>query len=560
MTAATSTTAPESGGSLLRQPKAVWAVAFACVIAFMGIGLVDPILPAIATDLKASPSQVELLFTSYFAITGIAMLVTGVVSSRLGAKRTLLAGLALIVTFSALAGASGSVGSIVGFRAGWGLGNALFIATALAVIVGAASGGVAGAIILYEAALGLGIATGPLLGGLLGGISWRGPFFGTAALMSIGFVAVLALLPRSPRPDHHTSLADPIRALRHRGLLTIGLTALFYNFGFFTLLGYAPFPLDLGVHGLGLVFFGWGVVLAVTSVFLAPRLQHRFGTVQTLYVVLTLFALDLLAMGLFTDSRLALVLAVICAGGFLGVNNTLVTETVMKVSPVERPVASAGYSFIRFSGGAIAPYLAGKLAEWFTPHVPFFVGAGAVLVGLLVLTSGHALFASLDRPSQVVRTVGDLPPGRPVVLLAVDAGPGGRAVTETTAEIAGQHGAAVEVLHVRETDVVNDDAVDRESAPDADRILDDRLAQLLGDGIPAAGRILRTTGGPADVAAAIARRAADVDAELVVLAGPHPDPGRFGYATIRQVRRACRSAVLVVDPDRVRHPLPAREL
>ncbi|BBP87758.1 hypothetical protein BsIDN1_13760 [Bacillus safensis] len=45
--------------SLLRQPKAVWAVAFACVISFMGIGLVDPILPAIASQLHASPSQVS---------------------------------------------------------------------------------------------------------------------------------------------------------------------------------------------------------------------------------------------------------------------------------------------------------------------------------------------------------------------------------------------------------------------------------------------------------------------------------------------------------------------
>jgi hypothetical protein len=49
------------------------AVAFACVVAFMGIGLVDPILPAIASQLHASPSQVELLFTSYFAVTGAAM-------------------------------------------------------------------------------------------------------------------------------------------------------------------------------------------------------------------------------------------------------------------------------------------------------------------------------------------------------------------------------------------------------------------------------------------------------------------------------------------------------
>ncbi len=314
------------------------------------------------------------------------------------------------------------------------------------------------------------------------------------------------------------------------------------------------------MHGLGLVFFGWGVVLAVTSVFLAPRLQRRFGTVQTLYVVLGLFALDLLAMGLFTTSRLALILAVICAGGFLGVNNTLVTETVMRVSPVERPVASAGYSFIRFSGGAIAPYLAGKLAEWYTPHVPFYVGAGAVLIGMCVLSSGHALFASLDRHSQVARTVGELPTGRPVVLLAVDAGPDGAAATETTAEIADQHGAAVEVLHVRETDVVNDDAVERESAADADRMLDDRLAQLAGHGIPAAGRILRTAGGPPDVAAAIARRATEAGAELVVLVGPHPDPGRFGHDTIRQVRRACGSAVLVIDPDRARDPLPAPEI
>ncbi len=89
------------GAGILRQPKSVWAVAFACVIAFMGIGLVDPILPAISSDLHASPSQVELLFTSYMLVTGVAMLVTGFVSSRIGPKRTLLAGLALIVTFSA---------------------------------------------------------------------------------------------------------------------------------------------------------------------------------------------------------------------------------------------------------------------------------------------------------------------------------------------------------------------------------------------------------------------------------------------------------------------------
>jgi hypothetical protein len=82
------------------------------------------------------------------------------VSSRLGAKLTLVIGLAVIVVFAALAGTSDSIGGIVGFRAGWGLGNALFIATSLAVIVASATSGFAGAIILYETALGLGIGGG----------------------------------------------------------------------------------------------------------------------------------------------------------------------------------------------------------------------------------------------------------------------------------------------------------------------------------------------------------------------------------------------------------------
>src|SRR4029077_4534934 len=133
-----------------------------------------------------------------------------------------------------------SINGIVGFRAGWGLGNALFIATSLAVIVASASGGVAGAVVPYGAALGLGIAAGPLLGGLLGDISWRGPFFGVAVLMAIAPLATVPLLDATHRPARKTSLATPLKALRHRSLLTMGITALLYNWGFFTMLGYAP--------------------------------------------------------------------------------------------------------------------------------------------------------------------------------------------------------------------------------------------------------------------------------------------------------------------------------
>jgi len=391
--------APAGTGGFFDQPRAVWAVAFACVISFMGIGLVDPILKSIADQLDATPSQVSLLFTSYMAVMGVAMLVTGVVSSRIGAKRTLLAGLALIIVFSGLAGLSDSIGAIVAFRAGWGLGNALFIATALSTIVTAARGSVAQAIILFEAALGLGIAAGPLLGGALGSISWRAPFLGVAGLMMFALVATTFLLPATPAAGRRTSLADPFRALRYPGLLTIALTALFYNMGFFTLLAFTPFPLDMNAHQVGLIFFGWGLLLAITSVWVAPVLQRRFGPVPTVLASLSLFALDLAAMGIWTDDKTVLVVGVVVAGAFLGVNNTVITEAVMGAAPVERPVASAAYSFVRFSGGAVAPYAAGKLGENVSVHAPFWMGAGAVAVAVLVLAAGARFLRDEEQPA-----------------------------------------------------------------------------------------------------------------------------------------------------------------
>jgi ACDE family multidrug resistance protein len=377
---------------LLHQPRSVYAVAFACVVAFMGIGLVDPILPVLAEDLDATPSQVSLLFTSYFAMTGLSMLITGWAASRIGPRRTLLVGLALVVLFSALAGLSGTVFQIAGFRLGWGLGNALFIATALSVIVGAASGGLASAIILYEAALGLGIASGPLLGGLLGDVSWRGPFFGTAVLMAIGFVLIAVWLGPVAPATRRVSIMDPLRALGHGGLRSMALVAVLYNFGFFTILAYTPLLLGMSALQLGVIYFGWGLLVALTSVFGAQRLERRFGLVSVLGVTLGLVAVDLFFGGVLHASRAGLIVVIVLSGALLGVVNTVLTEAVMAAAVVERPIASAAYSFVRFTGGAIAPYLAGKLAEHVSAASPMYVGAGMVALSVVALAlSRHHL-------------------------------------------------------------------------------------------------------------------------------------------------------------------------
>jgi hypothetical protein len=62
-----------------------------------------------------------------------------------------------------------------------------------------------------------------------------------------------------PKPAAKVAISEPLRALRHRGLLVTGLVALFYNFGFFTLLAYTPF------------FVGAAAVVVALGVLVAGR-------------------------------------------------------------------------------------------------------------------------------------------------------------------------------------------------------------------------------------------------------------------------------------------------
>jgi ACDE family multidrug resistance protein len=560
------TTAHTPAASPFKQPRAVWAVAFACVVSFMGIGLVDPILPALASSLKATPSQVSLLFTSYLVVTAVAMLVVGWVSSRFGAKRTLILGLSIIVVFAALAGTSGSIGGIVGFRAGWGLGNALFIATSLAVIVSSATGGFAGAIILYETALGLGIAVGPLLGGELGSISWRGPFFGVAVLMAIALLATVVFVPPLPRPDHHTTLLAPLQALRHRGLLTMGMMALLYNWGFFTMLGYAPYPMELDAHRLGLVFFGWGLLVAAFSVLLAPRLQARFGTAPVLYVNLAGLAVVMTVIAAGVHTPAAVIVAVIVSGAFIGINNTLTTQAVMLVAPVERPVASSAYGFVRFIGGGLAPFAAGKLADAFDLSLPFYLGAVAFLLAIVVLASGHKLIGAAERglvESPVLQRVGGVPAAgsRPVVV-AVGATADADRIVDAAAGLARDQGAPLEVVHVRETVVVQELAIDAEDEAHARAAVQAHLDRLAAAGIAATGQVLDSVGDHATAGQVLARHADDLGARTVAVGRSPRGPleqfadGSFTAA----LTHAATGPVVLLDPEQAPYELTATSL
>jgi MFS family permease len=506
--------------SFFDQPRAVWATGFACVVGFMSIGLVDPILTSIAAGLQATPTQVSLLFTSYFLVTSLMMLVTGFVSSRLGGRRTLILGAALIVVFSALAGTSNSVFELVLFRGGWGLGNAFFVVTALAVLVASSRHGVSSAVLVYEAAMGLGLSAGPLVGAALGVHSWRYPFFGTATLMAIGLLAVAMFLPPQPKPAVKTSLIAPLRALGHPGLFAVSAAAFFYYYAFFTVLAFVPFVLQMSAHAVGLIFFGWGVLLAAFSVIVTPRLQARFGALPVAGASLVVLAILLIVMGV--GAKLTIAGCVMASGAVMGVCNTIFTEMAMEVSDAPRPVASAGYNFLRWFAGVVAPFVAPTLAEHFGPLSAFVVAAAAALVAPLILLARRS---ALRIEGRVVAEASApaMTAAQPLVVAAVDGSASDEAVIERAIAIAAAAQGRVAVAHVQVLEVAGEDAADDETAEQSAAIVTRSLRAVEEAGLPAASMRIEAPEGLA--AKAVVERALALGARTLVVGAPHGDAG-----------------------------------
>ncbi|KRK91381.1 hypothetical protein FC08_GL001282 [Latilactobacillus curvatus JCM 1096 = DSM 20019] len=367
------------------------------MVAFMGIGLVDPILKTIAVKLNATPAQTTLLFTSYMLVTGIIMLFTGFISTRIGAKKTISIGLIIIVLFAALAGRSQTITQLISLRAGWGFGNALFLSTALTAIVSVMPEKTEQAIMLYEGSLGIGMAVGPLVGGVLGSLSWRFPFYGVAILMFIAALTIMVSLEPIAKPAKRALFFAGAVALKNHRLRSIGIIALLYNFGFFTILAYAPFLLvGLTELQVGFVFFGWGVMLAIASVFIAPRMEQKTNTLVTLLFGLSFFLICLMVIGIYADQPALVAFGVIIAGFFQGLVNTLLTTVAMENDSIERSVASSAYSFIRFTGGAIAPFVAGKIAEKWSAHWTFYFASLMILIGIFFVLRNQKYFVTVE--------------------------------------------------------------------------------------------------------------------------------------------------------------------
>jgi MFS family permease len=333
--------------------------------------------------------------------------------------------------------------------------------------------------------------------------------------------------------------------------------------------------MGLSAIQLGLVFTGWGALVAIFSVFGAPWLQSRLGIARTLYANLFLFALVVLIIAIWTNEKPVLISAVIAAGIFIGVNNTVTTQAVMTVAPVERPVASAAYGFVRFIGGGLAPYAAGKLVEASNIHVPFYIGAGALVLGIGVLSTGHRLLGEAERVQAAMVGGGPEPTrvqpapagptavvtvpqpsavpaaeGAGTIVAAINESPVADRVTAAAGRLASAFGQKVHVLHARETAVTAEMAEDTETLQAAEAVVRKHLDQLAASGVSAVGHVLLSAADHGAAGRMVAEHANSIGARTIVIGAPTHGGllALMDGSASREMWRYARSHIVIVNP------------
>ncbi len=185
-----------------------------CLAQFMlivDITVVQVALPSIGRGLDLSRDALAWVVTAYILLFGGLMVLGGRLADALGARRTLLTGVALFTLASLACGLANSGGALIAGRAAQGIGAALMSPSALAILITTFDGAERRrALGIWSAIGGAGAAVGVLLGGLLtSGPGWSWVFF---VNVPVG-LALLCILPLvvvgQPRSGQRQSVDVP---------------------------------------------------------------------------------------------------------------------------------------------------------------------------------------------------------------------------------------------------------------------------------------------------------------------------------------------------------------
>src|SRR5437660_936754 len=211
----------------LRHPL---VLASACIGYFMAVldsTVVNVALPDMARSLGTGIAGMQWVVDGYALLFASLLLTAGALGDRLGNRGTFVAGLALFTLASLLCGIAPNLGTLIAFRALQGVGAAVQVPAALALLRHAYHDPAerAQAIGIWAAATGLAVAAGPVVGGILTHAwTWRSVFLVNLPVGVLGILLTLRHVP--PVPPHHDGELDikaQVLGIVALGALTFGL-------------------------------------------------------------------------------------------------------------------------------------------------------------------------------------------------------------------------------------------------------------------------------------------------------------------------------------------------
>jgi EmrB/QacA subfamily drug resistance transporter len=187
-------------------------VGICCVTVFMiaiDTTVVNLALPLIGRGLHTGVAGLQWTIAAYSVATASLMLTSGAIGDRFGRRTVLQVGLAVFTLASLGCSLAPSVGVLVAFRALQGAGGSALTPMAMGVIAATASDPAARAraMGIWSGTFGVGMAAGPVLGGILAdALGWRSLFWinvpvGVTAIVVAGLVIPAAQASRRRRLD-----------------------------------------------------------------------------------------------------------------------------------------------------------------------------------------------------------------------------------------------------------------------------------------------------------------------------------------------------------------------
>ena len=261
---------------------------------------------------------------------------------------------------------------------------------------------------MIGAAFGLGFVIGPSLGGLLGHLGLRVPFYAAAGLCLInwlyGFFVLPESLPKENRRAFEWRRANPFGAFKALAKypsvsgLVISLTLVYLashavqsNWSFFNVEKFKWSELMIGIS-LTVV----GVLVGAVQGGLTRVINPKLGNEKSIYTGLALYALGLLLFAFASQSWMMFVFLIpYCLGGIAGPSlQAIISSEVPKNEQGELQGALTSLMSLTSIAG---PLIMTNLFAYFTgAKAPFYFPGAAFLLGfILMLTSAILAYRHL---------------------------------------------------------------------------------------------------------------------------------------------------------------------